>query len=102
MQSLIVIVIVLGLGLVSGCATEGMDPVWYKPYASQQDFSIDRYDCLQQAQQLVATDNVGTSGGAFITNQELFDACMNAKGWYFQVRPTDENPISRPSPGSKK
>lgn len=64
--------------------------VWNKPGASQDDFSKDRYECLQQSQQrsagasinragLVASDNV-------ITNAELFRACMNAHGWYLQAQ----------------
>jgi hypothetical protein len=59
---------------------------WNKPGASQSDFSADRYDCMQQAQQRVSGAYVNSAGGVasnqVITNPNLFASCMNAKGWY--------------------
>lgn len=63
-------------------------PTWVKPGASQNDFSKDRYDCLQQSQQRVSGAYVNAYGGAssnkVITNDQLFGACMNSKGWTLQ------------------
>lgn len=61
---------------------------WNKPGASQNEFSQDRYDCMQQAQQRVSSALVNAYGGAasdqVITNANLFGSCMNAKGYYLQ------------------
>src|SRR5258706_15331717 len=51
--------IALGGLLVSACAPM----LWNKPGASQNDFSRDRYTCVQQAQQRVAGAQVNAYGG---------------------------------------
>jgi hypothetical protein len=65
--------------------------VWVKPGTSQQDFSNDRYDCLQQSQQHQSSAYVNPYGGAgssgAATNIVLFGACMNAHGWYLERQP---------------
>ena len=69
-------------------------PLWVKPGASQQDFGVDKYQCMQQAQQRVSGTYVNAYGGAssnkVITNEGLFDACMNSKGWSLQSSNTLE------------
>jgi hypothetical protein len=59
---------------------------WNKPGASQQEFSENKYSCMQQSQQRVSGARVNAYGGAsaseVVTNQGLFNACMNAQGWY--------------------
>lgn len=60
-------------------------PLWVKPGETQSAFATDRYDCLQnsQAQGSRGFANAyfaGTSSGQY-TNDQLFSACMNAKGW---------------------
>ena len=45
--------------LLSACAPM----VWMKPGASQNDFSRDKFTCLQQAQQRVSSANVNAYGG---------------------------------------
>lgn len=74
-----------GITLVlTGCAK----PLWIKPGASQEDFGRDKYECMQQAQQRVSGAYVNAYGGAstnkVITNDGLFNACMNSKGWTLQ------------------
>ena len=66
---------------------------WYKANSSQEEYSQTRYTCLQQAQQpeslaravknITNTNNPPFSG--MITNEELFDACMNARGFYWKI-----------------
>lgn len=77
--------LLIGLLLLSGCVTTP-PKVWSKPGSSQDEFSKDRYTCLQQAQQPVSGAYVnqygGSSSGQMITNDNLFGACMNANGWY--------------------
>lgn len=69
-----------------GCATN----VWDKPGAGQGDFASDRYGCLQQAQQQSSSAFIGKTGGAAVngmgTNDGLFSACMNSKGWTLIAR----------------
>lgn len=88
---------------------------WNKPGASQNDFSQDRYACMQQAQQPVSGAVVNAYGGAassqVVTNGNLFSSCMNAKGWYLNnnqqsnsASPQDSGPgpdtSGRPHPWS--
>ena len=76
--------------LISGCAVN--NNVWYQANASQEVFAQDRYACLQQAQQPNSTAYYGDYGGllagkqytaqaGMVTNNPLFTACMNARGW---------------------
>lgn len=76
---------------------------WNKAGASQNDFSQDRYACLQQAQQPSSGVLVNAYGGVassqVVTNGNLFSSCMNAKGWYLnnnqqssQLFPQDAGP----------
>jgi hypothetical protein len=81
---------VLGIAvfMLVGCAKY----LWVKPGGTQGEFSQDRYACMQEAQQRVSgtivTEYKGTSVGVsqnnVETNDNLFRACMNARGWYLQ------------------
>ena len=59
--------------------------IWEKPGSSQNDFSQDRYACMQQSQQPVSGAYINQYGGFassnIITNNNLFSACMNSRGW---------------------
>jgi hypothetical protein len=54
--------------LLSACAT----PHWVKPEASKSDLAQDRAACMQAIQQPPPS---GT------TDQQQYEACMNAHGW---------------------
>jgi len=75
--------IIFGLSLTS-CAQQPQ-AIWLKPSAASDEFSQDRYACLQQSQQPNSAAYVTQYGGAarsnIITNGGLFDACMNSRGW---------------------
>ena len=77
-------VVVASAILLSACAQP--QNVWTKPGASHQDFSGDRYACMQESQQRVSGSYVnayaGTSTNKVITNSSLFASCLNARGWY--------------------
>ena len=64
--------------------------VWTKPGASQNDFSRDKYTCIQQAQQRVSTTRVtaysGSADSGVITNENVYNSCMNANGWYLKTQ----------------
>ncbi len=68
--------------ILNGCGT------WVKPGATQQDFSSDKYQCLQESQQQKGYATVNQWGGSAFsgasTNGNLFASCMNAHGWYLQ------------------
>lgn len=77
----LILIVPVALAIL-GCAPMG----WQKNGASQDDFSRDRYACLQQSQQTASSAYVNVNGGiansGSITNGGLFGACMNASGWY--------------------
>lgn len=70
--------------LVTACSPM----VWQKPGASQNDFSQDKYICIQEAQQRVSSARVnaygGTADNTVVTNESLYGSCMNSKGWYLK------------------
>ena len=59
--------------------------IWLKPGAGQNEFSQDKYACMQQSQQPASSAYVGQYGGFansnIITNGNLYNACMNSHGW---------------------
>lgn len=67
---------------LSGCLTQ---KVWHKPYAVRADFDEERYQCLQDAK---------TSSG---TNDFMFNACMNSKGWSLKDKEESVNLYSKQS-----
>jgi hypothetical protein len=73
-----------------GCAPM----TWTKPGATHDDFTKDRYSCMQQSQQRVSSAYVNQYGGSandsVITNGNLFGACMNAQGWTLQKKASTE------------
>ena len=101
-------VFVLGLVAGGGCASRVV--MWEKPGATEQQFSADKYACMrQEAQQnpvttyqsqvtlsangnpaLADTSGLAEVGGnlvpdasrpGMITNQRLYGACMEARGY---------------------
>ena len=74
--------------LLAGCATPPQK-AWFKPGATQTEFSNDKYACLQQSQQERSGAYVNAYGGAStsgaVTNWTLYGACMNAHGWYLRT-----------------
>lgn len=71
------------------------ETTWQKSGATQNDFSTDRYACLQESQQRVSNATVNGYGGradsGVITNGNLFAACMNARGWYLAMQQSAVN-----------
>lgn len=75
-------------------------PMWTKPGATQDEFSRDKYACMQEAQQPASAAHVNRHGGqassGIATNRDLFTACMNARG-YYQQRPGEAQTASSES-----
>jgi hypothetical protein len=71
---------------LSSCANH--QNVWVKSGATQAEFAQDKYSCMQQSQHRVSSAYVdqygGSSNSRVTTNNPLFGACMNARGWYLQ------------------
>jgi len=69
--------------LLTSCVTN--EGEWMKPGAGVDDFTRDKYACLQQSQQPTSSLYVNRYGGygssGVATNGGLFAACMNARGW---------------------
>lgn len=82
--------IVMSLMAIAGCTPA----TWVKAGATQQDFAKDKYDCLQNSQQQVAGTRTRFDSSCNCnrqypysevkTNYQLFNSCMNAKGWTAQ------------------
>jgi hypothetical protein len=75
--------IIFSIALVS-CVQQSQQ-LWLKPGAAAEEFSQERYACLQQSQQPSSSSYLNRYGGVsnsnIITNGGLFDACMNSRGW---------------------
>lgn len=71
---------------LGGC----QQPWWNKPGASTDDFNADKYQCMQGSQQQTSSAYISRYGGSASsgqsTNEPLFAACMNAKGWTLGTR----------------
>lgn len=70
---------------------------WVKLGATQEEYSKDKYYCMQQSQQRIYKSGFNVTSGGWavektVTNDELFNACMNANGWY--LRPSNPQPSS--------
>jgi outer membrane biogenesis lipoprotein LolB len=66
----------LAFALLLACAS-GWDQGWTKPDASDADFERARKECLQDAAR-------GRGAGQFgydQPDQQLFESCMQARGW---------------------
>lgn len=89
--------------------------IWVKPNFTKAEFSRDKYDCLKEAQQEESYSSGGfcvrgycqpnTSGSYVSTNDKLFTACMEARGWTSKLERTDvqsqQKPTSAPKPVPK-
>lgn len=88
----------VALSMLSACAPL----VWNKAGADQAEFSRVRYDCIQASQQRVSGASVNAFGGVatnqVVTNSGVFEACMNADGWYLGASPNQQ--YSAPSPAA--
>jgi hypothetical protein len=84
--------------MLVGCAA--LNAVWYKPGGTQQEFARDRYECMASSQMSVsqaavngsATPAYGSVNGAAssytTTNEPLFSACMQARGYVWTNQAT--------------
>ncbi len=98
--------------LVGGCAPMPTYS-WSKQGASEQELHSANYECLRQSQQpyrqsggfntggVVSSSSMTTasSSSGYQTNEQLFNACMLAKGWRMQQQ---SGLIVPPVPGFSK
>lgn len=94
--------------LLASCAPPPQ-MVWVKQNQKQGDFEKARYECLQQSQQFASSSSIapnqilggyqGSSSSGMQTNDQLFGACMNSKGFYLRVQNQNINTQnSNPTP----
>ena len=88
------IVYFLAAFALQGCAKKA----WVSDDGKTDRFPQDRYACMQESQQPVSQAQVnqygGYSQGKIITNDAVFAACMNAKGWKLTIdRENRTNPL---------
>jgi hypothetical protein len=87
--------LLIGLTILTGCATASREG-WTKAGAGPDDLASDRYACIQESRVPYPTSygasvaSGGTSGGFILLDagrsaqseaNQLFDACMEARGW---------------------
>jgi hypothetical protein len=66
--------------VLAGCATRR--PIWNKPGATQQSFAADKYECQRENQGGAVAVPVGNAAVAVpVTNWQLYNACMEARGY---------------------
>jgi hypothetical protein len=66
---------------LASCATQG--PIWNKPGGTQQSFDVDKYQCQRENQGGAVAVRVGNAAVAVpVTNWQLYNACMEARGWH--------------------
>jgi hypothetical protein len=82
-KSIILGILLIVVFVISGCATS-TNQVWTRntPGGTDEELNKDKYDCMRQSQQKV----VRAFGGGVVfaeteTKKDLFDACMNARGY---------------------
>ncbi len=89
---IIMIITIVIIGLMLACASGPQTrTVWSRPNATQNEFAKDKYDCMQQSQQRRSAStgawcygyycDPGGSYSTVVTNPDLFNACMEARGW---------------------
>lgn len=96
LPSTVVIVLFLIVTLMSACAVAPVnkaEKMLYKPNITQQEYAKDRFECMKESQQTKYQAGGATGGGIFyepgqaksevITNRELYDLCMQARGYRF-------------------
>jgi hypothetical protein len=63
--------------------------IWDRPGSTKDELSRDNYLCLKESQQQESNSSIGLYAGnattSIKTNNILFNACMNAHGWYKKV-----------------
>jgi hypothetical protein len=66
--------------VLSGCAAD-RPPIWDKPGSTEQEFNVDKFDCMRQTQEnrVAIVGNLAASGT--VTNAPLYNACMQARVW---------------------
>lgn len=83
------LIIPLSCSLI-GCVTTQTVGSWNKAGLTQQQFSIDRFECMRVSQEQYSDSYVNQYGGsgysAQRTNINLFSACMNARGYYWATK----------------
>ena len=93
-QNLALILLLLLLG---ACASNA--GVWVKDHSAPLQVDQDKYVCLQESQQPYGYDNSAFGRGPYgwggyggysgnRTNQELYSACMKAKGYHWEAETT--------------
>lgn len=83
----------------AGAPVNKVEKTWYKPNITQQEYAKDRFECMKESQQTKYQARGATGGGIFyepghakgevVTNRELYDLCMESRGYRF----TEENSL---------
>jgi hypothetical protein len=85
--------IVTSFGACVVAPVNNVEKMLYKPNITQQEYAKDRFECMKESQQTQYQARGATGGGIFyepgqakgevVTNKELYDLCMQARGYRF-------------------
>ena len=87
MKTVLILIAILTL---AGCASgPPTPPTGRDKYGgSQEEFATTRYQCLRESSVRVSSGVVNQQGGAYTSgakcNLNMYDACMESKGWFNQ------------------
>jgi len=88
---LVGLIVIFGALTIIASVPEKKQPmkyIWVKPNSNDQDYKRDNYDCLKESQQRVSeSSSEGRSASSSSTmqaNNNLYNACMQARGWSMQ------------------
>ena len=103
---IVMIVFVSMVSLILACSSISSKKAWYKPSSTKEEFTKDRFECLQQSQRGNTTKEGIQSTKAFCfdnfcendqiedmpaTDWDLFTACMKAQGWSLAEKKKKQN-----------
>jgi len=102
---IVMIVFVSMVSLILACSISSKK-AWYKPSSTKEEFTRDRYGCLQQSQRGNTTKEGIRLTGSFCldsycendqiedmpaTDWDLFTACMKTHGWSLAEKKQKQN-----------
>lgn len=103
---IVMIVFVSMVSLILACSSISSKKAWYKPSSTKEEFTKDRYECLQQSQRGNTTKEGIRLTGPFCldsycendqiedmpaTDWDLFTACMKTHGWSLAEKKQKQN-----------
>ena len=69
---------------IGGCSS--YSPVWTKPDLDTKEFKKDQDECMKKSSRHEEDDFTSPESGASMRSEDLFNACMDARGYHLEER----------------